>query len=376
MRITIATGPSFPVPALRGGAIARMWQGLAEEFARHGHDVRIVARSFADQPNEEVLHGVRYIRWGGFSQSRSIYIDLLRDLIYATRLVGRLPKSEILVTNDFWLPVLASMLHRRAGRVIVNANRFPKGQFRLYRRAARIAAASIAVQNAVADECPQLKARTRVFPNPVDLEVMRPNRRRSTNLSPTLLYVGRIHPEKGVHLLVDAFSRLSSKHPTWRVQLVGPIDVNMGGGGSEYQRQLYAAAANQKVDFYGPEFELSKLAKLYQSADLFCYPSLAEKGEAFGIAPLEAMACGIAPVVSDLECFRDYIIPENNGWVFNHQSTDQVGTLAATLDVAITDTTRRKEVAQRASETAKRFGYAAIAEQYLVDFAGLLNDKN
>src|SRR5437763_1251260 len=82
MRITIATGPSFPVPALRGGAAARLWQGLAEEFARRGHDVCIVARSFTGQPSEEIIRDVRYIRWGGFSQSLSIYVDLLRDFLY------------------------------------------------------------------------------------------------------------------------------------------------------------------------------------------------------------------------------------------------------------------------------------------------------
>ena len=128
MRITIATGPMLPVPTLRGGAVPRMWQGLAEQFALAGHEVTVFAREFSGQPERETIAGVRYLRWGGFDQSLSVRRDLLKDLAYAMRAVRRLPSADILITNDFWLPVFAAR-RRSVGRVVVNANRFPKGQF-------------------------------------------------------------------------------------------------------------------------------------------------------------------------------------------------------------------------------------------------------
>src|SRR5882724_6766341 len=149
MNITIATGPMLPVPPLLGGAIPRLWQGLAEEFARHGHAVCIIARSFPGQPRRENLNGVNYLRWGGFSQGLSVKMDLVKDFFYAACVVGKLPTGDILVTNDFWLPVFAIRFRRGAGKVVINANRFPKGQFRLYQSAARIAAASTAVRDAI-----------------------------------------------------------------------------------------------------------------------------------------------------------------------------------------------------------------------------------
>jgi len=82
MRITIATGPWLPVPAINGGAIPRMWQGLAGEFAKRGHDVCIFARSDDRQPNEERINGVRYVRRGGATESLAITRDLAKDLVY------------------------------------------------------------------------------------------------------------------------------------------------------------------------------------------------------------------------------------------------------------------------------------------------------
>src|SRR5262249_15678391 len=136
MRITIATGPWLPVPALRGGAIPRLWQGLAEEFVRQGQDVCILARSFSGQPAEATISGVRYIRWGGFDQSLSIKRDLVKDFAYSALAVKRLPQADILVTNSFWLPWFAGFFQESVGRVVINAARFPKSQYWLYSRAA------------------------------------------------------------------------------------------------------------------------------------------------------------------------------------------------------------------------------------------------
>ena len=62
MKITIATGPIYPVPAVRGGAVRRMWHGLAKEFAKRGHEVTIFARAFPGQPETENRDGIRIVR--------------------------------------------------------------------------------------------------------------------------------------------------------------------------------------------------------------------------------------------------------------------------------------------------------------------------
>lgn len=372
MRITIATGPMLPVPTLRGGAVPRMWQGLAEQFALAGHEVTIFAREFSGQPERETIAGVRYQRWGGFDQSLSVRKDLLKDLAYAVRAARRLPPADILVTNDFWLPVFAAR-RRSTGKVVVNANRFPKGQFWLYQNSARIAAASTAVRDAIAVQCPALAGRTRVFPNPIDTATFRPAPAKQEKAGlKVLLYAGRVHPEKGVHLLVEAFRSLRSQRPSWALRLVGPVVTTQGGGGEDYLRRLQSSAAGCPVEFDEPIYDLGRLADAYRAADLFCYPSVAEQGESFGVAPLEAMACGVAPVVSALACFKDFLTPGETGWCFDHRTANPVASLAEQLLAATGNDGLRAATAQRAAQAARRFSLAAVAQDYLKDFDSLL----
>lgn len=372
MRITVATGPMLPVPTLRGGAVPRMWQGLAEQFAHAGHAVTIFARAFSGQPEQETIAGVGYQRWGGFDQSLSVRKDLLKDLAYAVRASRRLPAGDILITNDFWLPVFAAR-RRVVGRVVVNANRFPKGQFRLYQRAARIAAASTAVRDAIAAQCPALAERTRVFPNPIDTTVLRPTSASGARSgSKTLLFVGRVHPEKGVHLLVEAFRAVHEKHPDWRLRVVGPTAEAQGGGGDAYSQGLQKLATGLPVEFTKPIFDPVQLAGCYRAADLFCYPSVAELGESFGVAPLEAMACGVAPIVSNLACFRDFITPGETGWCFDHRTDRPADALAEVIATATADEALRTAVAGRAAQAASAFDYRTVARSYLDDFSQMM----
>lgn len=371
MRITIATGPMLPVPALRGGAIPRMWQGLGEAFAAQGHDVCVFARAFAGQPGEERIAGVRYRRWGGFDQGSSVYADLARDFAYALRAAHRLPPADILVTNDFWLPVFAGARQRTSGRVVVNANRFPKGQYFLYGRVARIAAASSAVRDAIVAQAPGLDSRIRIFPNPLDTEVMRPGDPPRAGEPRTLLYVGRLHPEKGVHVLAAAFAAVASRHPGWRLRVVGPWRAAEGGGGDAYLAQLRGALEGLPAEIAPPQFDVRALAAEYRAAALFCYPSLADRGEAFGLAALEAMACGVPPVVSALACFRDFIADGESGWVFDHRGHDPAVALAGILEGAMADPGALARVGRRAAQVALDYGYAQVARRYLDDFSEL-----
>lgn len=377
MRITIATGPWLPVPALLGGAVPRLWQGLAEEFVRRGHEVCILARAFQGQLAEEVQNGVRYKRWGGFNQGLSIRRDLAKDFIYASLAAGRLPHADILITNTFWLPVIAGIFCKSAGKIVINANRFPKGQYRLYTKAARVAAASNAIRDAIMMQTPPLSSRTKVFPNPVDTSLLTPPARvRGANMPKKLLFVGRLHPEKGVHLLIEAFGRISNHHRGWRLCLVGPTSENQGGGGHTYEQRLRDLAQGLPVDFTGPVFDVEALAEIYRSADLFCYPSLAERGEALPVAPLEAMATGLPPVVSNLACFQDYIRDGETGVYFNHNVNDPTHQLANKLEQVISNWKLTLAMGEGAAKLAQRFSYTQVAKSYLADFEELLNGEH
>ncbi|MBD2452885.1 glycosyltransferase family 4 protein [Nostoc sp. FACHB-87] len=378
MIISIAMGPWLPVPAVQGGAIPRLWQGLAEEFAKKGHQVKILCRSYPGQPDTEIINGVQYIRRGGLPQSTNITLDLIKDLFYALVTFPVLPPADILIINDFWLPVFAS-LRPQVGKIVINANRFPKGQYRsgLYVKTAFFAAASQIIKDSIIQEYPAATSRTKVIPNPIDTSIFSPpNRSRLAQKETVILYVGRVHPEKGIHLLLAAFSMLSPRIPTVKLRIIGPVKENQGGGGEKYLHTLQTQSENLNVEFVEPIFNIQELAKAYQEADLFCYPSLAEKGESFGVAPLEAMATALVPVVSDLACFRDFIQEGVTGYFFDHRSPDAAKNLADVLASAILNSDRTMQMALQARQQASEFSYEQIANQYLADFEKLLHNQS
>lgn len=371
MRITIATGPWLPVPAVAGGAVNRRWQGVAEAFAAKGHQVTIWCRSYPGQPPQEKINGVHYCRRGGLSQSTNIYWDLIKDLVYALQSTPTLPPADITVINDFWLPIFAPFI-TQLGKIVVNAARVPKGQYRFYTHVDRFVAVSHPIQDKIAQQCPRAAGRTVVIPNPINTQVFSPPTQPREHTEKEILYVGRIHPEKGIDVLVEAFALLSQSISTAKLKILGPIKESQGGGGEAYLSQLKSKAKGLAVEFCHPIFDLERLVEVYRQADLFCYPSLAERGESFGVAPLEAMATGLVPIVSNLACFRDFITEGETGYFFNHRCPKAAFHLSQALQAALKDWPKTTAMAQKAARKAQEYSYEAIADAYLKDFNHLL----
>jgi glycosyltransferase involved in cell wall biosynthesis len=119
-------------------------------------------------------------------------------------------------------------------------------------------------------------------------------------------------------------------------------------------------------------FDESQLVARYRRAAVFAYPSLAERGETFGLAVLEAMAAGAAPVVSSLACFRDFIRPGENGVVFSHRAPNPATALAVALAPLLRDDALRSRLRSAAARNARDYALADVAERYLADFRNLL----
>ncbi|HEY6112213.1 MAG TPA: glycosyltransferase family 4 protein, partial [Chthoniobacterales bacterium] len=163
MKITIVTGAFLPVPPILGGAVEKAWFTVAREFARRGHEIVLVSRKLPQLAAEEVADGIRHIRVRGFDTPRSLFRLKFLDLLYSLRALSVLPESDVVVTNTFWLPVL---IWQAKTKVYVHVGRFPKGQMRFYRRAARLQAPSHAVAEAIKTEAPSLSSRVAVVQSP------------------------------------------------------------------------------------------------------------------------------------------------------------------------------------------------------------------
>jgi glycosyltransferase involved in cell wall biosynthesis len=375
MRITILQGAFLPVPPVRGGAVEKMWFELGQQFSRQGHSVCHVSRGFPGLPPREEIGGVRFVRVKGYDTPANGWTLKALDLIYSWRALRVLPVADVLVTNTFWMPILAAGLQRRRGRIMVDVQRMPKGQLRFYGKVACLRANSSAVRQAIVREVPWLAGRVCTIPNPLPLL---PAAVANNVRGKVILYCGRLHPEKGIDLLIRAFARARQRGLNgWTLRLVGPADVAAGGGGVAWLEGLLAGpqAARQPIEWLGPVYDGEDLQRHYKESAIFVYPSLAEQGETFGLAPLEAMACGAVPIVSDLACFRDFITPGVNGLVFDHRSADAEQLLAAQIVQLANDSGQRATLSQAARGVCQTHHPEAIAAEFLQCFERMMTQE-
>jgi glycosyltransferase involved in cell wall biosynthesis len=353
-----------------GGAVEKIWYGLGQEFARRGHEVTHVSQEHESLNKEELVEGVRHIRIPGFEIPRSLVRLKWRDLVYSRRALKVLPESDVLVTNTFWLPIIAP--RAKCGRLYVHIARYPKGQMKFYGKAARLQAVSTVIGNAVRDEAPQLAPKVRVIPN--FISEVDPGAENTRGKS--ILYVGRVHPEKGLNLLLEAFARVIDMGFTdWKLRVLGPWQTKFGGGGEAYFEtlRLKSQAISDQVEWVGPVFDAEQLHAYYRQSSFFVYPSLAARGEACPLAPLEAMAAGCPPLVSSLDCFKDYLKPGTNGWSFDHNSRDSVGSLATALHQVVSESDSLAGFRKSAVQTAEEYTLPKVADLYLRDFQELVS---
>ena len=372
MRITCVLGPYLPVPTVRGGAVERTWWTLCNEFAARGHPTTMISRRFDGLPDEEVMLGVRHLRLRSSDPPASRLMYRAKDLVYALRVRRALPPSDITITNSVFLPLV--MPRDRAGKIYVSVARFPKGQMGLYRRVDRLQAVSHAVGDAIIHQTPRMAPRVRVVPNALDqafaaaAELPRGERRTE------ILYVGRVAREKGLGMLIRAFRRIAAAHPDWLLRIVGPWRASEGGDGDDYLRELrdLAAPIAGRVLFPGPVFDTAALVAVMRAARIFVYPSIAATGEAMGVAPLEAMACGCAVITSDLACFGDYLRDGLTGRIFDYKDEDGMR-LSEVLGALMTSDATCARLGEAAAVASRDFTVSKVATDFLADFAALLD---
>jgi glycosyltransferase involved in cell wall biosynthesis len=166
----------------------------------------------------------------------------------------------------------------------------------------------------IRQQFPPLASRCHTVWNGVDPQRFNRRDRATESSTQNLLFVGRISPEKGTHILLQAFEKIVTVYPNARLTLVGsigasPVEFTVGLSQDSIDRALiplyskqYFAQLQQslapsianRVVFTGA-ISHSNLMELYQDADVFVYPSV--WNEPFGIPIVEAMAA-VLPVVS------------------------------------------------------------------------------
>jgi len=137
-----------------------------------------------------------------------------------------------------------------------------------------------------------------------------------------ILFLGRIHPIKGLDLLAKAFAKISQEVEDIYLLVVGPDE---GGYQAQIEKLLAKEGVLNKVIFTGMLTGYKKLAAL-SGADFCVIPSYSEVR---GIVALEAMACGL-PVIVTTGCNFPEVAEYNAGIVIN-PDVDELAKAMTTL---------------------------------------------
>ncbi|MER8715603.1 glycosyltransferase [Mesorhizobium sp. M0965] len=151
-----------------------------------------------------------------------------------------------------------------------------------------------------------LRAPVAVIPNGIDdiLPAGKPHLRRDPGTR-TLLFLGRLHPKKGVDSLLRVWSGICSEFPDWQLEIAGPLDNSYAAAYEKFVREM----AVPRVKFTGAKFGQERL-EAYQEADLFVLPTLDEN---FGMTVAEALVCG-KPVVCSRGAPWPELVSRGCGW--------------------------------------------------------------
>ena len=163
-----------------------------------------------------------------------------------------------------------------------------------------------------------------------------------------ILFLGNLHPRKGILVLIEAFARLAAQLPGARL-------VVAGDGPLSEEVKHRVAPHHGRVELLG-RLERDRARGVMQACSVCCCPSL---GEPFGMTALEAMACARPVVATDAGGLR-HLVPDDGG---RKVATGDADALAAALAETLSSPELRREMgAVNRAVVERRYSWSAVID--------------
>jgi glycosyltransferase involved in cell wall biosynthesis len=186
--------------------------------------------------------------------------------------------------------------------------------------------------------------KTIVFPWGVDLEFFKPDIGHSPrNTEYFTLFCNRSwEPLYGIDILARAFVKVAQRRED-----VGLILLNGGSQGNLIRSILQKGDVLDRVTF-GGQISQRDLPRWYHMADLYISPSHVDGSS---VSLMEALACGIPCLVSDIPANQEWVTDNENGWLFRDGNVDE---LASKILAVINQRERLPQIGAAGRKTAER----------------------
>lgn len=375
LRILLAPSAYHP----HVGGIEELTKRHALMLMAHGYDVSVLTNRWPEGVRRtEVLDGVCVTRLR-FPLPAAHPTNALRFLVHApsaaTQLVRHLrgvrphvvhvigagPQSAYLASlarplGSALVFTAQGELMFDAGNIFARSESLRAGLRRMLRTADAVTACSAYVLRDL-QAFGSVRAGVQVVPNAVDPDEFSDSTAEK-GLGSYVLAVGRLVPQKGFDVLLNAFAepRLSE------LQLV------LAGTGPERERlarQADGLGLTRRVHFVGAA-NRNHLGRLLRGATAFALPS---RGEPFGIALLEAMAAGVPAVATAAGGVPEFATDGYNALLVD---ADQPEPFANALSRLCTDEPLRMQLIRAGKRTADELSWATISKKYEETYAAAL----
>ena len=170
---------------------------------------------------------------------------------------------------------------------------------------------------------------------------------------PTVLFVGRIQPLKGLTVAIEALSRLEQTDSRL-VVVGGPSGPDGPKEWDRAQAMMSSLGVADRVELVEPQPHHA-LSSWYRAADVVVVPS---RSESFGLVALEAAACGIPVVANAVGGLRTLVRHDRTGFLVEGRDPEA---MAQRIDELLAHSARADAMGRAAASEAQRYSWSTTA---------------
>ncbi|MCM8762852.1 MAG: glycosyltransferase family 4 protein, partial [Candidatus Omnitrophica bacterium] len=165
------------------------------------------------------------------------------------------------------------------------------------------------------------------------------------------VFLGRLHPSKGIFDLVKIWQVVTKDIPAAKLAVIGSGDKKFT---EKFTKEIEKARLKKNIILFGHQTGQEKI-KIMKSAKVFVFPS---HEEGFGIAICEAMACGLPIIAWDLAVYKE-IYQDNIIYV----KENEINSFAQEILSLVKDEYRLKNISNSIKEFVVRFDYSQTIQK-------------
>lgn len=387
MRIALICSDRAPCPPVRGGAIQLLISRLAPLFART-HEVTVFSVADPELATVETVKGVRYERYPKNRFFESVCRRLGEEAFDIIQVYNRPAWVPSLREAAPDAAIILSMHNLVCETVKVTPEEADKG----IRQADLILAVSRFVADHTVQKAPEAAGKTRVLYTGVDLSEYAPlwtkrgrkwrkqirKRHRIGDREQVILFVGRLVPYKGCHLILKAMRKIvkpDGKRPRRNVKLLIVGSKWYADNGKDaYIRKLERLARNLSDHVRFASFvPVDEIPKYYSAADLFICAS--QWKEPLARVHYEAMAAGLPIITTRRGGNHEVVRNGRNGLVIKEYRNP--GQFAKEVNRLLSDPRRMRKMGVAGRELVEKiYNFERMAEDLESIYAALAAGTN